>query len=175
MIKIKDKKASEMAIGTMVMLVLALLVLVVVALGFWKGWDYVFGSMGLLPNDLNKAVTVCQQYATSDMLSASFCEKKALTINNIKGTYNCNDIYNEAIKTMAPDKIGYERDTTKCTVVESCKGTPTACKSLVEADCNVQKGCTWSSTACTGISTACPSITASVEADCNVQKGCTWS
>lgn len=114
MINLKNKRAAEMAVGTIVILVLAILVLVVVALGFWKGWDYVFGSIGLLPNDLNKAIAACKSYSTSDVLSSSFCEKKELTINNVKGTYNCNDIYDLAIGTINETKIGFLKDTTKC-------------------------------------------------------------
>ena len=145
MINLKNKRAAEMAISTMVMLVLAILVLAVVALGFWKGWDYVFGSMGLLPNDLNKAVVACQSYASSPILASSFCEKKELTINKVKGTYNCNDIYYEAIKTMSQEGIGFQPDMGKCTAVtKSCTGTATSCTALTsEEDCTAQKICSW--------------------------------
>ena len=145
MMRLKDKKAQEMSITTIVVLVLAILVLVVVAFGFWKGWDYVFGKMGLLPNDLNTAVVACQQYAASPILASSFCEKKELTINKVKGTYNCNDIYNEAAKTLSQEGIGFQPDIGKCAgVTNSCTGTATACTALIlEADCTDQEICSW--------------------------------
>jgi hypothetical protein len=108
------KKAQEFSIVTLVVLVLAIAVLVIVILGFWKGWDYVFGSLSLLPNDLNKAVIACQTYAGSDVLTSAFCEKKNMTINNVKGAYNCNDIYDAAINTVNASKIGFAKDMTKC-------------------------------------------------------------
>lgn len=114
MINLKNKKAQEMSITTIILLILGILVLVVVALGFWKGFDYVFGSIGLLPNDLNKAIAACKVYGGSPPLTASFCEKRELTINKVKGTYDCNDVYDAALTTLAPEKIEFSKDVSKC-------------------------------------------------------------
>ena len=109
-----NKKGQEFSIVTLVVLVLAVAVLVIVILGFWKGWDYVFGSLGFLPNDLNKAVIACQTYAGSVTFNSAFCEKKNMTLNNVKGAYNCNDVYTIASHTTNASAIGYLPDFSKC-------------------------------------------------------------
>lgn len=95
----KDKKAQEFSIATLVVLVLSIAVLVIVVLGIWKGWDYVFGKIGFLPNELTTAVTACKTYADNTALTTAFCEYKSLRINGVKGLWNCNGILVEAQKS----------------------------------------------------------------------------
>jgi len=134
MINLKNKRAAEMAVSTIIILALALLVLVVVGLGFWKGWDYVFGIVGLLPNDLNKAVMACQQYAGSDILITSFCQYNEFTINNVKGLWNCNGVHTEALKSQTQDAINF--------LPQTCIGEKEYCASVTDKKINVNgKAC----------------------------------
>ena len=89
---LNNKKAQEFSITTLVVLVLAIIVLVVVILGFWKGWDYIFSKIGVLPSGLEAAVQSCQLSAQGD-LETSYCyELKSVTINNVKQYVNCETL-----------------------------------------------------------------------------------
>ena len=89
MISNKDKKAQEFSIVTLVVLVLAIIVLVVVVLGFWKGWDYVFGKIGILPGGLEAAAQSCKISAEAS-LATSYCyEFKTVPIAGKNQYANC--------------------------------------------------------------------------------------
>lgn len=106
-----NKKSQEFSITILVVLVIAIIILVLVVLGFWKGWDYIFSKLGLLPNDLTATASACKTYAGSEALTTAFCEYKTLTINGVKGLWNCNGILVEASKSSAA--VGYT-ESSKC-------------------------------------------------------------
>ena len=71
MVKLKDKKAQEL--WQLLLLILGIAVVVIVVLGFWKGWDFIFGKIGLLPGqDLETVRQGCILSANA-MLSSDFC------------------------------------------------------------------------------------------------------
>jgi hypothetical protein len=117
---ISSKKAQEMSITTIVVLVLAILVLVVVAFGFWKGWDYVFGKMGLLPNDLNSAAAICAQYDDSELLLISYCQYRQLTIDDKKQLVNCPYVYERAEAGLGAGKAGFDLKTCSINATAYC-------------------------------------------------------
>ncbi len=60
---INDKKGSEMTIGTLVIIILAVIVLVVLAIGFTTGWENLWGIfMGLTGGreNVDDIVRACQ-------------------------------------------------------------------------------------------------------------------
>ena len=77
-----NKKGAEMAIGTIVIIILALVVLVVIIYGFSQGWDNLFRKIGLTGggkvnvqdtlSGCNLACSTNQQYA--------YCEKQLQVI-----------------------------------------------------------------------------------------------
>ena len=112
---IKDnKKAQEFSITTLVVLVLAIIILVLVVLGFWKGWDYIFSKLGVLPNDLTIAVETCRAYSKNQVSTTSFCEYKPLRINGVRGLWNCNGVYAQAQGSLTQEAIGFNPDMTSC-------------------------------------------------------------
>jgi len=104
---IKSKKAQQE--WYLIGIILAILILVVVGLGFWKGWDYIFGKMGLLPNDLNSAVAACQQYDDSEVLLISYCQYRELTVDSKKQWVNCPYIYERAEAVLGTGKAGFDK------------------------------------------------------------------
>jgi len=121
---IKSKKAQQE--WYLIGIILAILILLVVGLGFWKGWDYIFGKMGLLPNDLNSAVAICAQYDDSDVLLVSYCQYRQLTIDSKKQWVNCPFIFGQATAVLGSGKEGFDLKT--CSV----DGTK-YCQQLIDA------------------------------------------
>lgn len=103
--KIESKKAQEFSITTLVVLVLAVIVLVIVVLGFWKGWDYVFGKVGLLPGNLEAVAQSCSASGKAG-LETSYCyELKSVTINGVKQYMNCEELKKYAAVDDLEEKI----------------------------------------------------------------------
>lgn len=93
-----SKKAQGLSTTTLVLLILAGIVLVVVVLGFTKGWGYVFDKIGLLPGDLEAAAQSCGVSASSS-LKTSYCnEFKEVIIAGKKQYVNCQ--YLEGLATF---------------------------------------------------------------------------
>ena len=106
-IKLKKAQQERYLIG----IILAILILLVVGLGFWKGWDYIFGKMGLLPNDLNSAAAICAQYDNSELLLISYCQYRQLTIDDKKQWVNCPYVYERAEAGLGTGKAGFDLKT----------------------------------------------------------------
>lgn len=112
-----DKKGQEgMSITTIMGLIIAIVVLIVIVLGFTKGTDWIFDKLGLLPNDLNSATEVCKTYADSDTLVISYCQYRELTIEGKKQFMNCDHVHGAAGRVLGADKVGY--NTQDCSVKE---------------------------------------------------------
>ncbi|MDP1728713.1 MAG: hypothetical protein Q8L27_00735 [archaeon] len=90
--KIESKKAQEFSITTLVVLVLAVIVLVIVILGFWKGWDYIFGKVGLLPGNLEAVAQSCSGSGQAGLVTSYCYEFKSVTVNGVKQYMNCETL-----------------------------------------------------------------------------------
>lgn len=85
-----DKKGAELAIGTLVLIVLAIVVLVVLILGFTLGWSNLWGKIGLAGStDLTSFTAACRVAATSEA-KGSFCECRNVEINGVKNPRDCD-------------------------------------------------------------------------------------
>ena len=74
--KLKNKKGSEMTIGTIVIIVLALIVLVVLVLGFTGGWGNLWGRITSFfggPN-IDSVVQACEMACTTKA-KYDYCER----------------------------------------------------------------------------------------------------
>lgn len=86
-----NKKAQDLSIGTLILIVLGIVVLVLLILGFSIGWQNLFGKIGIYQNsDLSALVSACQLAVTSQS-QASYCEFKKVTIGTNLEYVNCED------------------------------------------------------------------------------------
>ncbi len=78
-----NKKGAELAIGTIVIIVLALIVLVVIALGFTSGWKNLWSRVNLFGGGSTLAsVGQACQIACSSQDQTSFC-KQGRSVNEL--------------------------------------------------------------------------------------------
>ena len=73
MVKLKYKKAKEM--WQLLLIILGIAVVVILLLGFWKGSDYIFGKIGLLPGQDLETIRQGCVISASAKLSADFCDQ----------------------------------------------------------------------------------------------------
>jgi len=96
-----NKKGAELAIGTIVMIILALVVLVVIIYGFSVGWDAFFQQItGLGGGKVNvqTIITSCQ-LACSTQAQFDWCKDRNVIFDE-KGdarTLNCEDLGKENV------------------------------------------------------------------------------
>ena len=72
-----NKKAAEMTIGTIIVIILALVVLVVLIYGFTTGWANLFEKIGVFGGGKSNVQTIVQgcQLACSTSSSYDWCDK----------------------------------------------------------------------------------------------------
>ena len=84
-----NKKAQELSIGTLVLIVLGIIVLVLLVLGFSMGWENLFSKIGIFQgSDLSSMVAACK-VAVSSQSQTSFCEFKKVKIDGKTKEINC--------------------------------------------------------------------------------------
>ena len=85
-----NKRGAELAIGTLVIIVIAIVVLVVLILGFTTGWNNLWGKIGLAGStDLTSFIASCRTAAISEAKS-SFCECRTVEIDEDKKKRHCD-------------------------------------------------------------------------------------
>ena len=85
MIRRKDKKASEMTIGTIVVIILALVVLVFLVFGFSSGWNNIWQKILNFGGGGSNAAAIAQgcQAACATMDKYSYCgQVRTLTLDD---------------------------------------------------------------------------------------------
>jgi hypothetical protein len=93
------KKAAEMTIGTIVVIILALVVLVVIIYGFTTGWGNLWENIknfGGGKANLGTVAKACQVYCSS-LSVADYCMKRSVSFNGADGKLitlnaNCDEI-----------------------------------------------------------------------------------
>ncbi len=122
-LKMFNKKAQGLPISTLILLILGIIVLVVVAVGFIKGWDFIFGKIGILPGDLEVAAKACD-VSGSNNLKTSYCnEFKEVKIAGKKQFVNCDYLEQYATFThLLPE--------------DSCSDTANTVRNLAEQLCD---------------------------------------
>src|SRR3989338_5371160 len=81
---VKNKKGQDMPIATLIRIALGVLVLVIVGMGFYYGWDTVFGKLGLLPGGKLETFTQGCNIAAKASLQTDYCDQFKL-INDVPG------------------------------------------------------------------------------------------
>ena len=68
-------------------------------MGFWKGWDYIFSKLNVLPDNLEAASQSCG-ISASQNLETSYCyELKEIKIGGVKQHANCDYLESQAAFT----------------------------------------------------------------------------
>ncbi|MBM3232217.1 hypothetical protein FJZ21_02470 [Candidatus Pacearchaeota archaeon] len=83
---IGNRKKGDVTISTIILIVLGLAVLVMMIIGFTKGWDFLFGAFDNAPSDLQTLAKACVVYAQGG-LSIDFCQHRLVG----KELVNCQD------------------------------------------------------------------------------------
>jgi len=132
-----SKKGQGLPISTLILMIIGGVVLISVIIGFTTGWGYIFGKLGMLPDDLTTAALACSNYASPD-LKLSYCEYRELRIEGKKGYYNC-DAIRDAVVKVTPDiewtKLGCNNLAKEFCVNNNLKNSTviqnTTCKALL--------------------------------------------
>lgn len=87
----KFKRGQDLTIGTLVLIALGVVVLVLLVLGFWKGWDFVFGFFDLAGDtDLDAVVQRCAVAAQAG-LTSNYCSFVKISYQGQTEYVNCVD------------------------------------------------------------------------------------
>lgn len=121
MIKGAMKRKGDVTISTIILIVLGLVVLVMMILGFTKGWDFIFGNFDNAPSELQTFAKACGVYAQGG-LSIDFCNYKLIGNDLV----NCRD--ERVTKSMDADGVNYGSEALKCTDQISDEGQVVACE-----------------------------------------------
>ena len=83
-----NKKGQNLTIGAVILIVLGVVVLVMLVVGFTKGWSFLFGKFDVLPgSDLETIAQACKIAGEANLM-IDFCTFKELNDGN---WVNCND------------------------------------------------------------------------------------
>lgn len=107
----RSRRGQGMPIEVVVGLILAVLVLVVVLLGFIKGWDWVFGKFDLLPGQSLETIAQGCNAAAQAGLYVDYCAFKKIKLEGKTQYVNCLD---ERLTPSFDDTAGHEEAKTKC-------------------------------------------------------------
>jgi len=116
----KNKKGAEMTIGTIVIIVLAILVLVFLIYGFTTGWNNLWQRIGIYGGDgatiadvSNICATACAQ---DNNYNWNTMKHNVVNENGFKGSYTCDEL----TKTVELTKSGVDDPIPLSPVVEPC-------------------------------------------------------
>src|SRR3989344_2228384 len=198
----KGVRKGDVTITTVILIILGLVVLVMMIIGFTKGWDFFFGKFDELPSELQTIAKACVLYAQGG-LGIDFCQYrlvgkelvncrdtridaqlKAEDIDTTSASLKCGtDGKAVACRTLASGKPDTKIDGKPCASLFACFGTPLDCGSVSGRDpCQLKEGCTWDTTPtggpslgiCVGVVDYCKTLD---ETSCKARStnGCTWS
>ena len=86
-----DNRKGDVTITTVILIVLGLVVLVMMIIGFTKGWSFFFGLFDKGPSELQSIAEACVLYARAGF-SIDYCQSRDIKINGKAESINCNDV-----------------------------------------------------------------------------------
>ncbi|MGV8142423.1 MAG: hypothetical protein ACP5NS_02190 [Candidatus Pacearchaeota archaeon] len=113
MVMVNRSKKGDVTISTVILIVLGLAVLVMLIVGFTKGWSFFFDLFDSGPSQLQTVAKACVGYAQGS-LTIDFCKYRLIEENGNDELINCRD--SRILASLAQDGI----DTTKNSL--SCSG-----------------------------------------------------
>jgi len=172
-------RKGDVTISTVILIVLGLAVLVMMIIGFTKGWDVIFGIFDNAPSELQTLAKACVLYAQGS-LRIDFCSYKLVGDEIV----NCRDP--RILDSLKKDGVNTEVNSLRCDgISDKIEVQRDACRSLAGGKSDVKINSTVGlttceallGTPCTGTSTgpyaACNTFF--VESQCKSVPGCTWS
>lgn len=103
----KINKKGQIEWFQLFIIILGLLAVIVIAVGTFKGWDYIFGKQSALPGDLTIAIGGCKGAADTSLGSSYFCDFRTADLGSGKQLYSCPRVYVEARKYLNDSAIGF--------------------------------------------------------------------
>ncbi len=124
-----NKKAQDLSIGTLILIVLGIVVLVLLILGFSIGWENLMERIGIIQGStLSDVAVACRTHVTTQNTFGYCRDFKKVTVGGKKEYVNCQDSRIE----------GSLEDTLECSgsppIVE-IKGASYTPRDLVEWQC----------------------------------------
>src|SRR4030042_200589 len=140
----KNKKGAEMTIGTIIVIILALVVLVILIYGFSTGWSNLWEKINVFGGGKSNVQTIIQacQLACTTSSDYNYCKTQKL-IEDANGdgkmatrSVNCENLANEPKYGLA-----------KCEAIEKCKvvsSNEAECEIITDSVlCGDKAGCKW--------------------------------
>lgn len=124
---VRNKK-GDVTITTVILIVLGLAVLVLLIIGFTKGWDFFFGIFDSGPSDLQAVAKACIGYVEAS-LSIDFCKYRLIDIDGKDELVNCND--GRIIQSLNTDGVNVPNSLKTCANNEQNKQS--ACEDMSES------------------------------------------
>src|SRR3989344_5767033 len=116
----KDKRAQDLSITTLVLIVLGVIVLVFIAIVITQGFDVVLKALGLAPSNVAGMIEKCSIFGgqVTDVTSAhlTYCEVERKINTDRYGKINVNCNYPEISNEVNKDKINEQ--ITDCNEIE---------------------------------------------------------
>lgn len=116
--RLMNKRGQDLTIGTLILIVLGVVVLVLLIIGFTRGWDFIFGKFDVAPGqDLQAVQKACELSEQAD-LRIDYCTFKEIEFQGDTEYVNCMD-----------DRIGVDS-------TMNCEGLPTGaeyCASRIDS------------------------------------------
>jgi hypothetical protein len=158
MIKRENKKGAEMTIGTVVVIILALVVLIFLVVGFSSGWNNIWEKILNFGQGEANIATIQQacQFACSSNNVYDYCRDRELVFGKVANFYGYTptEAQKSSGKLMSNCKemeIKGLPGTEACSAIaacqKSCKGTSTINKTFVctgvSQELCTANGCSW--------------------------------
>lgn len=86
-----SRKGQELSITTLILIVLGVVILVLLILGFTRGWDWIIGKFDLLPGQSLETLAQSCNVAAQGGLAVDFCSFKKIKVDSVTQYLNCQD------------------------------------------------------------------------------------
>ncbi len=121
-------KKGDVTISTVILIVLGLAVLVMLIVGFTKGWSFFFDLFDSGPSQLQTVAKACAGYAQAS-LTIDFCKYRLIETDGKDELVNCND--GRIIQSLNADGVILPGSLTSCTA--DAQNRQSACQNIAES------------------------------------------
>ena len=121
-------RKGDVTITTVILIVLGLAVLVMLIVGFTKGWDFFFGIFDSGPSELQTVAKACLGYAQAS-LTIDFCKYRLIEENGKDEIVNCND--GRILQSLNDDGVNLPASLTRCS--NSAQDLQTVCGQIADS------------------------------------------
>ena len=122
------KRKGDVTIATVILIVLGLAVLVMLIVGFTKGWDTIFKPLDNAPSELQTIAKACALYAQGG-LTIDFCNYRKIEVNGKDELVNCID--DRIKKSLISEGINLPKSLTTC--ADESSNLKNLCEGIAES------------------------------------------